>query len=368
MADRGDRRPAAAGAPAAPAAGVKRPRDDGAAPRAVVAPTSAVDGPPAAVGASLPLPRPHAAPAPSPAAAAAAAAAAAPSNWAKLKAKVARPAAAGAPGPGAPPLSPPAAAPAAAAGAAGAPPPRAGGAGGGAGGGAAGGAPGGRPPETAAAAAARAAALATLHGPFPPPSVPLTPDEARVLALDCEMVGVGPGGARSALAFVVVVDWHGRVVLSEHVRPTEPVTDYRTHVSGVRPEHLRGPGVRDLPSVQASVASLLTGRLLVGHGLINDMRALLLSHPWHATRDTAVFRHFVRRTATGHVKPRRLKHLVAAHLGAAIQTGEHEPAEDARAALALYKLFRRDWEHELTLGHPPPGATTVGRGGKRPRR
>ena len=90
------------------------------------------------------------------------------------------------------------------------------------------------------------------------------------MSLDCEMVGVGPGGLRSVLALVVVVDWAGRVLLCEHVRPEEPVTDYRTHVSGVRAAHLRGAA--PFKDVQRRVAALLAGRILVGHGLRNDFK------------------------------------------------------------------------------------------------
>jgi DNA polymerase III epsilon subunit-like protein len=228
-------------------------------------------------------------------------------------------------------------------------------------GGAGGAANGAAGPSSAAAAAAapppsslssssvshrRAAALATIKGPFPPPSHVLSADEQRFIALDCEMVGVGHEGKRSALAEVVLVDWAGRVLYHTHVAPLEPVTDYRTHVSGVRPEHLRG--APSFKAVQAEVEARVRGKVVVGHGLVNDMKALLLSHPWRATRDTALFKPLVRKTRTGHVKPRRLKLLAEQHLGAAIQTGEHEPAEDARAALALYKYFRQDWEHDVS--------------------
>ena len=71
---------------------------------------------------------------------------------------------------------------------------------------------------------------------------PLT-DETRVtkyLALDCEMVGVGPEGIESMLAQVVVVNSFGNVVYNKYVAPMEEVIDYRTHVSGVRKEHLVG--------------------------------------------------------------------------------------------------------------------------------
>ena len=56
------------------------------------------------------------------------------------------------------------------------------------------------------------------------------------------MVGVGgaDGGKEySALAQVVVVNYHGHVLLNAYVKPKDAVSDYRTWVSGVTPEHLR---------------------------------------------------------------------------------------------------------------------------------
>lgn len=58
------------------------------------------------------------------------------------------------------------------------------------------------------------------------------------LAMDCEMVGVGPDGVESALARVSIVNYSGGVVLDEYVRPQEPITNYRTWVSGTRPEDM----------------------------------------------------------------------------------------------------------------------------------
>ena len=48
-----------------------------------------------------------------------------------------------------------------------------------------------------------------------------------IVALDCEMVGVGPDGTRSALARVAVVNAEGNVLLDVFVKPKEKVTDYR---------------------------------------------------------------------------------------------------------------------------------------------
>lgn len=80
------------------------------------------------------------------------------------------------------------------------------------------------------------------------------PRLTKALAMDCEMVGVGPKGEESIVARVSLVNQHGWCVYDKHVKPTQPVTDYRTAVSGIRPADLaqgawlsrarppRGPG------------------------------------------------------------------------------------------------------------------------------
>jgi RNA exonuclease 4 len=56
--------------------------------------------------------------------------------------------------------------------------------------------------------------------------------------MDCEMVGVGENGKESVLARVSIVNHFGHCIYDTFVKPTEKVTDYRTHVSGVRPADL----------------------------------------------------------------------------------------------------------------------------------
>lgn len=52
------------------------------------------------------------------------------------------------------------------------------------------------------------------------------------------MVGVGPNGIESVLARVSIVNYYGVVLYDSYVAPKEKVTDYRTWVSGIKPEHL----------------------------------------------------------------------------------------------------------------------------------
>lgn len=60
----------------------------------------------------------------------------------------------------------------------------------------------------------------------------------KAVAIDCEMVGVGPGGEDSMLARVSIVNQFGKCIYDKYVKPTEEVTDYRTNVSGIRPEDI----------------------------------------------------------------------------------------------------------------------------------
>mmetsp|Transcript_64860 Transcript_64860/g.180264 ORF Transcript_64860/g.180264 Transcript_64860/m.180264 type:complete len:125 (+) Transcript_64860:547-921(+) len=96
------------------------------------------------------------------------------------------------------------------------------------------------------------------------------------------------------------------------------------------------------------VATLLKGKVLVGHALKNDLKVLLLSHPRHMIRDTATHRPFMRHHH-GKFRPRKLKDLAKEHLGSDIQGGEHTPDEDAKAAMLLYRSRRKDWEDGLKI-------------------
>uniref|UniRef100_A0A8C8EAF0 Exonuclease domain-containing protein n=1 Tax=Otus sunia TaxID=257818 RepID=A0A8C8EAF0_9STRI len=60
----------------------------------------------------------------------------------------------------------------------------------------------------------------------------------KLVAIDCEMVGTGPGGRTSALARCSIVSYGGDVLYDQYVRPTAPIVDYRTRWSGIRRQHM----------------------------------------------------------------------------------------------------------------------------------
>jgi RNA exonuclease 4 len=176
-------------------------------------------------------------------------------------------------------------------------------------------------------------------------------------ALDCEMVGVGPEGLDSALARVSIINWDNEIVLDTYVTVQEEVTDYRTFVSGIRPEHIESESAMGLEQVRALVASILKGKILIGHALENDLKAVGLQHPAWDIRDTAKYAPFMRTvqnfqeaTAKDVLVPKKLKELVLEHLQRDIQVigKSHSPVEDSIAAMDLYKKCRNHWEMQLS--------------------
>ncbi|ERN14017.1 hypothetical protein AMTR_s00021p00194710 [Amborella trichopoda] len=177
------------------------------------------------------------------------------------------------------------------------------------------------------------------------PSATLAPTSSDcsvtdTVAMDCEMVGVSSQGTKSALGRVTLVNAWGNVIYDEYVRPIERVVDFRSEISGIRPHNLRK--AKDFWTVQKHVADLMKGRILVGHALHNDLKALLLSHPKKDTRDTSEYMPFKRDG-----RKSALRDLASLYLGVTIQEREHCPVEDAQAAMAIYQKHKKEWERSI---------------------
>lgn len=175
-------------------------------------------------------------------------------------------------------------------------------------------------------------------------------EQGKYLALDCEMVGVGEGGYQSALARVSIVDYNYAIIFDTYVKVNEPVTDYRTFVSGIRKEHLQSDLAMEFSRCQSIVKKLLKGKILIGHALKNDLTSLGIQHSWQDCRDTAKYEPFMKKDKhSGILRPKKLRDLTENKLNRIIQIAgqQHCPVEDAIAALDLYKKARVKWEKAM---------------------
>ncbi|ATY66357.1 exonuclease, putative [Cordyceps militaris] len=198
----------------------------------------------------------------------------------------------------------------------------------------------------------------------------LTPglELGKYVAIDCEMVGVGPGGHASALARVSLVDFHGRQVYDSYVRPRQPVTDWRTPVSGIAPRDMRG--ARTFATVQQDVAALLDGRVLIGHDVRHDLEALQLSHPPRDVRDTVRHGGFKRHA---HGRKPALRVLAQTLLNVEIQDGAHSSLEDARVTMLLFRRNKSEFDVDHANRYTPrpepavPGSSNTKKAKKKKR-
>jgi hypothetical protein len=111
-----------------------------------------------------------------------------------------------------------------------------------------------------------------------------------IVAIECEMVGVGPGCLRSPWLGLGPV-FGSQVFRARFVLQEEQAVDYRTSASEIRAQDVDGLMNRDavsLKQVQRDVAAILSNRTLVGHSIDSDLQTLVMAHPKLLIRDTGV--------------------------------------------------------------------------------
>ncbi|KND91474.1 RNA exonuclease 4 [Tolypocladium ophioglossoides CBS 100239] len=182
----------------------------------------------------------------------------------------------------------------------------------------------------------------------------------KYVAMDCEMVGVGPGGHESALARVSMVDFHGRQIYDSYVKQREKVTDWRSNVSGVSQKEMRF--ARDFDLVQRESFDILKDRVLIGHDIRHDLDALQLSHPPRDIRDTSKYPGF-KKFGSGR-KP-ALRVLVRELLGVNIKDGPHSSTEDARVTMLLFRKHKSGFDVDHANRYAPKAPAASMHAGKK---
>ncbi|CEF69503.1 RNA exonuclease 4 [Strongyloides ratti] len=164
----------------------------------------------------------------------------------------------------------------------------------------------------------------------------------NIVALDCEFVGVGIKGKNNALARVSIVSDKREIIYDKYVKVLEPVVDYRTYVSGITPKHLEKG--ENYFTVRNEVKCILDGRIIVGHDLRSDLKALKMPHfPNSYIRDTARFPGFDK-YKSDRERSISLKNLMKRVFQIDIQRGSHDSVEDAKSAMRLYNTYKNDFE------------------------
>ncbi|XP_078097407.1 interferon-stimulated gene 20 kDa protein-like [Mustelus asterias] len=175
-------------------------------------------------------------------------------------------------------------------------------------------------------------------------------DCSKYIAIDCEMVGLGPNGFESGLARCSIVDYSGSVIYDKFIKPDGRITDFRTPVSGIRPLDMDTA----LPYLVAreEILKIIQGKIIVGHDPRSDFRVLKTDISDYAIRDTSSCRLLITMAKLKTDRRASLKILCQTLLGKRIQDSYrgHSSVEDAKAAMELFKLVDKTWELHLKQG------------------
>ncbi|KAH9813591.1 PAB-dependent poly(A)-specific ribonuclease subunit [Melampsora americana] len=141
--------------------------------------------------------------------------------------------------------------------------------------------------------------------------------------------------------------------IDDHIQTSEPITDYLTEYSGIRPgdlDHRLSPHTLVPLKVAYKKLRLLVdlGCTFIGHGLSKDFRIINIHVPPSQIIDTVDLYYIPSRQRR--LSLRLLSFLILKH---DIQNaGTHDSIEDARTALQLYEFYRQlanegGWDEEL---------------------
>ncbi|OWB76966.1 hypothetical protein B5S32_g1123 [[Candida] boidinii] len=155
--------------------------------------------------------------------------------------------------------------------------------------------------------------------------------EPKAFAIDCEMCNAESG---KVLTRVSLVDFNGKVIIDELVKPDEEIIDYVTKYSGISEEMLKDVKT-SLKDIQEKLLGIISSRdYLIGHSLESDLNVLKLKH--FNIIDTAIcFDH-----PRGPPSKISLKNLMLQYLSKKIQDSEHghDSIEDSISCIELIKL------------------------------
>lgn len=138
----------------------------------------------------------------------------------------------------------------------------------------------------------------------------------------------------------------GLPFIDDYIAVTDPIVDYLTAYSGIRPGDLdRNTSTHVLVSLKAAYKKLWLllnlGCVFVGHGLLKDFRTINIHVPKRQVIDTVDLFYLPSRQ-----RKISLRFLSGLLLGEEIQTDMHDSIEDARTALKLYVY----WKELITHG------------------
>ena len=158
-----------------------------------------------------------------------------------------------------------------------------------------------------------------------------------VVALDCEMVETYT--ENNCLVQVVIVGQDYEVLLNKKCKPKDKVFDYRESITGFKEGDF--DDAISFEQLRQETIEMLKNKIVTGHHLENDFKALRYRVIKNRQRDTAVLPMFKSKD-----RIKSLRKLAKEFLNKDIQNEVHCPIEDARTSMELYNKYKEAIEEQ----------------------
>ncbi|MBZ3870459.1 Interferon-stimulated 20 kDa exonuclease-like 2 [Sciurus carolinensis] len=157
------------------------------------------------------------------------------------------------------------------------------------------------------------------------------------------------GASQKLPGKMVAIDY---VLYDEYILPSCHIVDYRTTWSRIFKKHM--VNATPFKIARSQILKIILGKIVVGHAIHNDFKALQYFHPKSLTRDTSQIPLLNRKANCPENATMSLKCLTKQLLHRDVQIGKggHSSVEDAQVTMELYKLVEVEWEQHLAQNPP----------------
>lgn len=164
---------------------------------------------------------------------------------------------------------------------------------------------------------------------------------STIFGLDCEMCLTAKG---LVVTRVSILNFEGKVLYDELIKPEFEILDYLTKYSGITKEKL-DEATKSLETTQQDILKIVSSEdILIGHSIQSDLDVLHLRHP-KIVDTSLIYEH----KAGAPFRP-GLKYLANEYLSKEIQIEKSAGHDSVEDALTCIELVKSKIEHGLTFG------------------
>ncbi|EGC28635.1 hypothetical protein DICPUDRAFT_159911 [Dictyostelium purpureum] len=164
-------------------------------------------------------------------------------------------------------------------------------------------------------------------------------ESSSFFSIDCKIIQI-EGTNKSALGKICICNQNGEIVYERISKPMEKIIDCRGKFTGLTKDIVNKQGAEFL-EIQKQVEKIIRNKIIIGHDLTYDLKALKLVHKKKLLRDATQFPTFFNPETNSEDS---LKSIVKRELLFSPDKWDISGKRDTVLNVILYKKYKKEWE------------------------